>query len=221
MPDEHPDSRAQMLGHVIVCYLSLLSTASGIKNITRGVSRHLRSIGFPEGSAMGIFFALGVPVDIPNKSIIFSFYFEANYGLPGEWNSSYYGDGPYLWKRSLDRQLAYRVLANKLESAGYSGEGCLLKMICETANEPLSNNGVLGDILQILFTLVHIHDINNSRIVNIMRLSCNSRGRPSSSQDEDLPSEIVEAEYAEDCANYHAMCPQSPLTLISRYGLKD
>nr|XP_033338433.1 uncharacterized protein LOC117227367 isoform X2 [Megalopta genalis] len=186
----------QMLGHVIVCYLSLLSTASGIKNITRGVSRHLRSIGFPEGSAMGIFFALGVPVDIPNKSIIFSFYFEANYGLPGEWNSSYYGDGPYLWKRSLDRQLAYRVLANKLESAGYSGEGCLLKMICETANEPLSNNGVLGDILQILFT-------------------------PSSSQDEDLPSEIVEAEYAEDCANYHAMCPQSPLTLISRYGLKD
>ncbi|XP_076380348.1 uncharacterized protein LOC117227367 isoform X3 [Megalopta genalis] len=186
----------QMLGHVIVCYLSLLSTASGIKNITRGVSRHLRSIGFPEGSAMGIFFALGVPVDIPNKSIIFSFYFEANYGLPGEWNSSYYGDGPYLWKRSLDRQLVYRVLANKLESAGYSGEGCLLKMICETANEPLSNNGVLGDILQILFT-------------------------PSSSQDEDLPSEIVEAEYAEDCANYHAMCPQSPLTLISRYGLKD
>ncbi|XP_078052266.1 uncharacterized protein LOC144478339 [Augochlora pura] len=184
-----------MLRHVMVCYLTLLSSASGVKNITRGVSRHLRSIGFPEGSGMGIFFALGVPVDIPNKSIIFSLYFEANYGLPGEWNSSYYGDEPYLWKRSLDRQLAYRVLVNKLESAGYSGDGCLLKMICETANEPLFNNGVLGDILQILFT-------------------------PSSSQDEDLPSEIIEAEHADDCDNYHTVCPQSPLALISRYDIK-
>ncbi|XP_076282893.1 uncharacterized protein LOC143210181 isoform X2 [Lasioglossum baleicum] len=181
-----------MLRRVMVCYLAWLSSVSGVKNITGGVSRHLRSIGFPEGSGMGIFFALGVPVDIPNKSVIFSLYFEANYGLP---NSSYYWDEPYLRKRSLDRQLAYRVLVNKLESAGYSGEDCLLKMICETANEPLSNNGVLGDVLQILFT-------------------------PSSSQDEDLPSEIVEAEYAEDCDNYHRNCPQSPLALITRYDLK-
>ncbi|XP_076621636.1 uncharacterized protein LOC143342039 [Colletes latitarsis] len=142
------------------------------------------------GSA--IFFALGVPIDIPNKSVLFSLYFEANYGVPGEWNSSYYLDEPYLRKRSLDRRMAYDVLVNKLESFGYSGESCLLKMICEVTNYPLSNNGVLGDILQILFT-------------------------PSSSQNEGLPSTITEAEYKEDCDNYYKKCPQSPLALISKY----
>nr|XP_031846438.1 uncharacterized protein LOC116433002 [Nomia melanderi] len=142
-----------MFSQAIVCYFTWLSSVSGVKNITRGVARHLRSIGFPEGSGMGIFFALGLPVDIPNKSVLFSMYFEANYALPGEWNSSYYLDEPYLKKRSVDRRLAYHVLVNKLESVGYSGEGCLLKMICETAHEPLTSNGVIGDILQILFTM--------------------------------------------------------------------
>ncbi|KOC61376.1 hypothetical protein WH47_06053 [Habropoda laboriosa] len=136
-----------------------------------------------------IFFALGVPIDIPDKSVLFSMYFEANYGLPGEWNSSYYLDEPYLKKRSLDRRLAYDILTNKLESFGYSGKSCLLKIICEIANYPVTNNGVLGEVLQILFT-------------------------PSSSLDENLPSEITDAEYVKDCNKHYKKCPQSPLTLI-------
>ncbi|XP_076237839.1 uncharacterized protein LOC143181348 [Calliopsis andreniformis] len=184
-----------MLPHALVIYLTWLSCVSGVKNITHGVARHLRSIGFPEGSGMGIFFALGVPVDIPNKSVLFSLYFEANYALPGEWNSSYYIDEPYFRKRSLDRRLAYDVLVNKLESFGYSGEACLLKMICEVARHPLTNNGVLGDILQILFT-------------------------PSSSRDEDLSRDIVEAEHMEDCDNRYEKCPRSPLSAIS-YHIRD
>lgn len=63
-----------------------------------------------------IFFALGVPLDIPDKSVLFSLYFEANYGLPGEWSSNYYGDEESnLEKRSLDRRLAYDILISKLE----------------------------------------------------------------------------------------------------------
>ncbi|XP_017758848.1 PREDICTED: uncharacterized protein LOC108549822 [Eufriesea mexicana] len=181
---------------LVVCYLTWVSQVSGVKNITHGVARHLRSIGFPEGSGMGIFFALGVPVDIPDKSVLFSVYFEANYALPGEWNSSYYVHEPYFKKRSLDRRLAYDILANKLESFGYSGDNCLLRMICEVANYPLTGNGVLGNVLQILFT-------------------------PSSSQDEDLPSEITEAEYAKDCDNRYKKCPESPLALIRHYDLDD
>lgn len=63
-----------------------------------------------------IFFALGVPLDIPDKSVLFSLYFEANYGLPREWSSNYYGDEESnLEKRSLDRRLAYDILISKLE----------------------------------------------------------------------------------------------------------
>ncbi|XP_020291220.1 brachyurin-like [Pseudomyrmex gracilis] len=63
-----------------------------------------------------IFFASSIPVDIPDKSVSMSFYFEANYGLPSEWNSTYYYyDGSYFEKRSLSRQLIYSLFTNKLE----------------------------------------------------------------------------------------------------------
>ncbi|XP_050585706.1 uncharacterized protein LOC126919960 [Bombus affinis] len=191
-----PSRRLVTMYILVVCYLAWVSQASGVKNITHGVTRHLRSIGFPEGSGMGIFFALGVPIDIPDKSVLFSLYFEANYALPGEWNSTYYSDEPYLKKRSLDRRLTYEILMNKLESFGYSGKNCLLKMICEVTNYPLTSNGVLGEVLQILFT-------------------------PSSSQNENLPSEITEAEHAKDCNYRYKKCPQSPLALIRRHDLDD
>ncbi|KAF3429487.1 hypothetical protein E2986_00107 [Frieseomelitta varia] len=182
--------------YIVVCYLMWVSRVSGVKNITHGVARHLRSIGFPEGSGTGIFFALGVPLDIPGKAVSFSLTFEANYALPGEWNSTYYLDDPHLKKRSLNRRLAYDILMNKLESFGYSGKYCLLKMICEVANYPLTSNGVLGDVLQILFT-------------------------PSSSQNENLPSEVTEAEYTKDCNYRYKKCPESPLALIRRHDLND
>lgn len=62
-----------------------------------------------------IFFALGVPIDIPDKTISVAFYFEANYGLPNEWNSTYFYEGDYYTKRSLSRQLVYKMLINKME----------------------------------------------------------------------------------------------------------
>lgn len=62
-----------------------------------------------------IFFAVGIPIDIPDKSIAMAFYFEANYGLPYEWNSSYFYEENYYAKRSLSRQLVYRMLTNKME----------------------------------------------------------------------------------------------------------
>lgn len=50
---------------VVVCYLApwVSYGVSGVKNITYGVARHLRSIGFPEGSGTGVKYR--------NKSFIF------------------------------------------------------------------------------------------------------------------------------------------------------
>lgn len=41
---------------VVCCLASWVSWhgVSGVKNITYGVARHLRSIGFPEGSGTGV-----------------------------------------------------------------------------------------------------------------------------------------------------------------------
>ncbi|XP_015182760.1 PREDICTED: uncharacterized protein LOC107069729 [Polistes dominula] len=177
---------------LFVCSMCL-AHGSRVKNITHGVSRHIRSIGFPEGSGMGIFFALGVPLDIPNKSILFSYYFEANYGLPGDWNSSYYTEVEHLKKkRNLDRRLAYDIISKQLESNGYSRQDCLLKTICEVAKYSLNGNGLLGDIIRILFA-------------------------PSSSQDENLPNEIIEAEFEENCNRRYKDCAKSLLDIISPF----
>ncbi|XP_066584778.1 uncharacterized protein [Prorops nasuta] len=174
---------------LIICCSIWLTHGSKVKNITSGVSRHIRSIGFPEGSGMGIFFAIGIPVDIPDKSVSFSFYFEANYGLPSSWNSTYY-DEPYYNKRSLDRNLAYSVLEAKFDSLGYSGYECVLRTICEAKEYPLSENGLLGDILRIIFT-------------------------PSSSQNENLSKRIQKAEKTKNCDAHYKACPISLFGLIS------
>ncbi|XP_015609828.1 uncharacterized protein LOC107274805 isoform X2 [Cephus cinctus] len=134
-----------------------------------------------------VFFAIGVPVDVPDKSVSFSFYFEANYPLPNKKNSS-----EYFEKRSLDRTLAYEILESKFASAGFPGRICLLRTICEVAESQITGNGLVGDLLHILFT-------------------------PSSSRDEGLPCEISEAESTTDCKYHYRECPISLLDLISHY----
>ncbi|XP_070172584.1 uncharacterized protein [Polyergus mexicanus] len=183
--------RITTLALLMWCFMKS-ARVSGVKNITHGISRHVRSIGFPEGSNMGIFFALGIPIDIPDYSISMAFYFEANYGLPNEWNSSYFYEEGYYVKRSLNRQLLYRVLINKMQSLGYSGLDCLLRMICEAARYSLSENGVFGDILQIILA-------------------------PSTSRSEHLPNEIIEAEYEQHCDQRYEKCSMNPLDLVSHY----
>ncbi|KAF7387771.1 hypothetical protein HZH66_010538 [Vespula vulgaris] len=143
-----------------------------------------------------IFFALGVPIDIPDKSILFSFYFEANYGLPGNWNSSYYTEVEHFKRRSLDRRLAYDIITKKLENNGYSGKNCLLKTICEIAKYSLKGNGLLGDIVRILFA-------------------------PSSSQEENLPDDIIKAEFEENCNRRYEDCEKSLLDIVSSVVYND
>ncbi|XP_043476688.1 uncharacterized protein LOC122507828 [Leptopilina heterotoma] len=128
-----------------------LSFQVRVKNISSAVSRQIRSIGFPEGSGMGIFFAVAIPIDIPDKSVSVSFYFEANYELPSDKNASNLEEY-YNKKRRIDRGLAYNILKRKFESVGFPGKACLLRLICEFAEKPIHENGLIGDILHILFT---------------------------------------------------------------------
>ncbi|XP_063993610.1 uncharacterized protein LOC135171168 isoform X2 [Diachasmimorpha longicaudata] len=150
---------------------------SRAKNATSAVTRLIRSVGFPQGSGMGLFFAVGIPLDIPDKSVSLAFYFEANYILPNDKNSTYFDYDEYYRGRGLDRRTAYEYIQNKLESAGYPGRRCLLRAICEASNGFLLENGLVGDILHIFLT-------------------------PSSSRTEVLPSEIIKAENFPNCYEY-------------------
>ncbi|CAD7087082.1 unnamed protein product [Hermetia illucens] len=62
--------------------------------IVRGHSRSSRALLFPASSTAGIFVALAIPIDLPNRNVFLSYNFEANYNLPFEgWH---YIPGPLL-----------------------------------------------------------------------------------------------------------------------------
>ncbi|XP_046432191.1 uncharacterized protein [Neodiprion pinetum] len=166
------------------------AAGSKVKDIGATVTRQIRSLGFPEGSGMGIFFAIGIPLDIPDRSVTFSFYFEANYLLPDPPSVAETESEQTFHRRSINRSLAYQLIESKLDGAGYPGRSCLLRSICEATVNPVGNNGLLGDIIHILFT-------------------------PSTSAAENLPPEIIDAENMNDCVNFHKRCPISLLDLIS------
>ncbi|XP_070507687.1 uncharacterized protein [Chironomus tepperi] len=96
----------------------------------------------------------------------------------------------------LSRKGVYRVLESRITANGIDGKKCLLRAICESAsNSLLEANGVLGHILHIILT-------------------------PSSSMDENLPSEYSKAEelgYKNDCTKYIRKCDFSLLNAISTF----
>ncbi|XP_015609915.1 uncharacterized protein LOC107274867 [Cephus cinctus] len=161
--------------------------------------RPIRALSFPNNSNMGIFLALVFPLAGSLKSVSLSYFFEANYYLPP--NSTYFE--PYYYphasrkKRSIDRTTIYQALENKFESSGFPGRECLLRSICETAESPVRHNGILGDIMHVLFT-------------------------PSSSmKEDDLSEDFFEAEFVGrngSCSKYHPMCPLGLFDMIGTWA---
>ncbi|XP_077290264.1 uncharacterized protein LOC143914048 [Arctopsyche grandis] len=174
--------------HIIIC-----SSLANDQKI-----RHGRSVVFPLRSLYGLFLAVALPIDIPDKNVFVSYNFEGNYYLP--FNTSELGDMDFLApiteirkKRQLNRQTTYDILEDRLSRAGFPGGFCLLRTICEASQMPLHNNGVLGDILHIILT-------------------------PSSSEDEQLPLKFYTAERRGkngNCTQYEKRCPESFLDRIS------
>ncbi|KAG5670637.1 hypothetical protein PVAND_000885 [Polypedilum vanderplanki] len=93
------------------------------------------------------------------------------------------------------RKGIYRLIESRLKANGFDGKKCLLRAICESAqNSFLEVNGVLGNILHIIFT-------------------------PSTSIDENLPTEYNKAEnlgYQNNCQKYIQRCEFSLLDAFSK-----
>ncbi|XP_055678116.1 uncharacterized protein LOC129786889 [Lutzomyia longipalpis] len=95
----------------------------------------------------------------------------------------------------FSRKKIYRTIESYLKCHGHKGRVCLLRAICETAEDPFhAHNGVIGDILHIILT-------------------------PSTSIKEDLHPEYYKAEElgrSGDCSKYRKYCPECILDYISQ-----
>ncbi|XP_062560730.1 uncharacterized protein LOC134225012 [Armigeres subalbatus] len=50
------------------------------------------------------------------------------------------------------RPQLYRVLENLLDSQGKNGRKCIMRTICDLADAPLAHNGLLGELIDLVFT---------------------------------------------------------------------
>ncbi|XP_021934668.1 uncharacterized protein LOC110837128 isoform X2 [Zootermopsis nevadensis] len=161
------------------------------------MTRKVRHIIFPEGTTMGLFLSATIPLE--NKEDVYvGWFFEANYHVPEYPQYLFSENENSRTSRGMDRRRTYAVLENLFQKFGFQGRECLLNTICEAANTQLfqsSENGLLGDILHILFT-------------------------PSSSLDEKLsPAFNIAEEHGrngEDCRLAYPKCSIGILDVITR-----
>ncbi|KAI5643905.1 DM4/DM12 family domain-containing protein [Phthorimaea operculella] len=162
--------------------------------------RDKRGLVFLDTSLYGTFLAIAVPLDIPDKNVFVSYNFEANYATVTnitEIDQVVFPNLPVLssrHSRSLTRELAYTVLESRFKEHGMNGKECMLRNICEAAEAPVHDNGLLGHILHILFT-------------------------PSASKEEGLDDAYYQAEAdgtRGNCEKYLADCPYSLFDIMTR-----
>ncbi|XP_068227743.1 uncharacterized protein [Palaemon carinicauda] len=68
--------------------------------------------------------------------------------------SFYDPEGPYS-KRSIDsqRHTGFSIIQNGLENLGLPGKSCLMRAVCEVADEPVSDLGLVGDFLNLFLAM--------------------------------------------------------------------
>ncbi|KAI5696024.1 hypothetical protein M8J76_008379 [Diaphorina citri] len=111
---------------------------------------------YPQGgSSIGPFLAISWPIELTDEQeMLFSYYFEANFGLPTnvtQYYDNYTGDTRNTLS-DVTRTRVYDLLENRLTREGYNGSACLHKFICELSSAPVLQSGLLSQLIHILLT---------------------------------------------------------------------
>ncbi|RZF39507.1 hypothetical protein LSTR_LSTR001028 [Laodelphax striatellus] len=141
---------SRILVSEIVLVLEMVSCLTLEEKFIEISSRHKRQLTYPYGSAIGMYLAFVVPVDLQEQDILFSYNFEANYNLPTTLEQYAFQSLKSL--RSFSRQMAFKYLESYLDRQRINGEQCILRLICEVSQAELRQNGLLGNLIHVLFT---------------------------------------------------------------------
>ncbi|KAL1117533.1 hypothetical protein AAG570_003849 [Ranatra chinensis] len=139
--------------------------------------------------------AYAIPLELQEQNVLFSYNVEANYNLPTDAENFHFT--PLVRSfMNFNRTFLYDFIEKKIDSMGSNGHDCLLQLICDIAKTPVTHNGLVGDLLQVLFM-------------------------PSTSEDEGLTDEEEAEERGKDgetdCQAYYSNCPHSILDAISYF----
>ncbi|XP_058449219.1 uncharacterized protein LOC131429187 [Malaya genurostris] len=129
-------------------------------NITSVHSRLKRWLSYyPNGGTAKIQVGFIVPVRFAHKlfrQLNMVHNFQGNYNIPSNiiWPvpSSIFKvrvNNDYV---DRSREQLYRLLEKTIDYLGSNGRECLLRAICEVSEAPLGHNGMIGEIIDVIFT---------------------------------------------------------------------
>ncbi|XP_064101337.1 uncharacterized protein LOC135211997 [Macrobrachium nipponense] len=109
-------------------------------------SRQKRSIAFPTGSTFTITPVLCIPVvSVGDLTGYLDIELPFTIKLPNATQVTY-------GRMDNDRMGIYSVLIDTISRFGLDGKSCLLRAVCEVAESPLRDDGLLGEIINIVLT---------------------------------------------------------------------
>ncbi|XP_051156493.1 uncharacterized protein LOC127278709 [Leptopilina boulardi] len=126
-------------------------------------------IVYPNGGIFKLLVGISVPIALPGRTLVFGQNFQFQYAAPP--NASFFTDffskSSHRRRRrreteiSLDRKIAYEFFESEFERRGLSGRDCLKRSICEATEIPLKEEGLVGELLEVLLTPIHGSFPNN------------------------------------------------------------
>ncbi|XP_052890287.1 uncharacterized protein LOC128298560 [Anopheles moucheti] len=189
-------------------------------------SRHKRIV-FPLNAAMGIIFAIAVPLGIPSRNIFMSYNFEGNYNNPADANIFSEGFANYI-KGVVEPLTAPSVPVENYGIRKRSANESPKKAVTTT---PQITRRKIYKMLQNHLQSQHFHGRKC-----LLRMICEAALQPfgeangvvgdlvqillspSTSMDESLPKEYLMAEVSGrdgSCASYRTECPKDPIRTVS------
>ncbi|XP_042878684.1 uncharacterized protein LOC122257461 [Penaeus japonicus] len=151
---KHRECR-QRRGDVAALPDSLAPTPSHPRDL-KILSRPRRFMSWPEGSTLSMHPSLSIPYvsynDGYQKGSLY-LGFPLSLRLPTA-PLRFIGSGAPLVRRSLDqhRNWSFSILEDGLNTAGLPGRACVLKTVCDFARQPIDDLGLLGDIINLIFS---------------------------------------------------------------------
>ncbi|XP_011499092.1 PREDICTED: uncharacterized protein LOC105363169 [Ceratosolen solmsi marchali] len=113
---------------------------------------------YPIGGTLKLLAGCTIPIAMPGRILIHSQNIQFQFALPQ--NATFFSN--YFTSRSLrrrrqsdiipERSIFYQFLEEELLRRGNPGKDCIKRSICESAETPLRDDGLVGEIFHVLLT---------------------------------------------------------------------
>ncbi|CAB0039795.1 unnamed protein product [Trichogramma brassicae] len=152
--EEEAEEKESMKRELVAAFLQLL-----LGLYCCYASHHPPPLVYPNGGILKLLIGGTLPIAMPNgRIVVYGHNIQYQFNLPA--NASLFGETPKLRKRRAvsneaeedERGLFYRMVEHELERRGRPSKDCLKRSICESAETPLRDDGLLGEIFHVLLT---------------------------------------------------------------------